>query len=106
MIISSSQVEPIEMVPGVWRRTLTYGEQVMIVHFFLEEGAVVPPHSHPNEQVGYVVEGEMEMTIGGETFRLQAGDSYLAPANVEHSARAGQRTVALDAFAPPREDYK
>jgi quercetin dioxygenase-like cupin family protein len=106
MIIKVSQVEPVEMVPGVWRRTLTYGEQVMIVHFILEEGAVVPPHSHPNEQVGYVVEGEMEMTIGDEILRLQAGDSYLAPANVEHSAQAVQRTVVLDAFAPPREDYK
>ena len=106
MLIKVSQVEPVEMVPGVWRRTLTYGEQVMIVHFILEEGAVVPSHSHPNEQVGYVVEGEMEMTIAGESHCLQAGDSYLAPANVEHSARAVQRTVALDAFAPPRGDYK
>ena len=78
----------------------------MIVHFILEEGAVVPSHSHPHEQVGYVVEGELEMTVAGETHRLQAGDSYLAPANVEHSARAAQRTVVIDAFAPPREEYK
>ncbi|HID86903.1 MAG TPA: cupin domain-containing protein [Anaerolineae bacterium] len=106
MILRSSQIEPVEMVPGVWRRTLAYGERVMIVQVTLEEGAVVPAHNHPHEQVGYVVEGELEMTIAGETHRLQAGDSYLAPANVEHSARAARRTVVIDAFAPPREDYK
>jgi quercetin dioxygenase-like cupin family protein len=101
-----AEVEAVEMVPGVWRRTLSYGEQVMIVHFTLEERAVVPPHRHPQEQAGYVVEGELLMTIGGETHTLKAGQSYLALSNVEHSATVVKRAVVIDMFSPPREDYK
>ena len=106
MIVTAADVEPVEMVPGVFRRTLNHGQQAMIVHFTLEEGATVPMHSHPNEQMGYVVEGAMEMTIGGETFTISAGQSYLAPANVEHSATVTKRAIVLDTFSPPREDYK
>jgi quercetin dioxygenase-like cupin family protein len=94
------------MVPGIWRRTLQYGEQVMIVHFTLEEGAVVPVHRHSQEQVGYVVEGELLMTIGGETQTLRAGQSYLAPSDVEHGVTVVKRAIVIDAFSPPREDYK
>jgi quercetin dioxygenase-like cupin family protein len=101
-----TEVEAVEMVPGVWRRTLNYGQQVMIVHFTLEEGAVVPAHRHPQEQVGYVVEGELLMTVGGETHTLRAGQSYLAPSDVEHSATVVKRAIVIDAFSPPREDYK
>ena len=101
-----AKVEAVEMLPGIWRRTLNYGEQVMIVHFTLEEGAVVPPHRHPQEQVGYVVEGELLMMIGGETHTLKAGQSYLAPSDVEHGATVVKRAIVIDAFSPPREDYK
>ncbi len=106
MIVRSSEVEPILMMKGVWRRTLRYGERVMLAHFTLEEGAIIPPHSHPHEQVGYVIKGEVAMTIADETYSLRGGDSYLAPANVEHSAKAIKRSVVIDAFSPPREDYK
>jgi quercetin dioxygenase-like cupin family protein len=106
MPVRASEVEAVEMLPGVWRRTLNYGEQAMMAHFTLEEGAVVPPHRHPQEQVGYVVEGEMLMTIGGETHTLKAGHSYLAPSNVEHGATVVKRAIVVDAFSPPREDYK
>ncbi len=106
MIVTTADVEPVEMLPGVLRRTLNYGQRAMIVHFTLEEGAVVPAHSHPNEQMGYVIEGEMKMTIGDETFTVSAGQSYLAPANVEHSATITRRAIVLDTFSPPREDYK
>lgn len=104
--VSSAKVEAVEMLPGIWRRTLNYGEQVMIVHFTLEEGATVPPHRHPQEQVGYVVEGELLMTVGDETYTLKAGQSYLAPSDVEHSAKVVKRAIVIDAFSPPREDYQ
>lgn len=106
MIVKSSEVEPILVMKGMWRRTLCFGERMMLAHFTLEEGAVIPPHSHPHEQVGYVVEGELAMTIADETYSLRAGDSYLAPANVEHGAKVVKEAVVIDAFSPPREDYK
>ena len=105
-VIRVSDVEPVEMVPGVWRRTLSWGERLMVVHVILEEGAVVPAHRHPHEQITYIVEGELSMEVEGRTYVLRAGDSLLFLADVEHGATALQRTLVVDTFSPPREEYK
>jgi quercetin dioxygenase-like cupin family protein len=105
-IVRASDVEPVEMVPGVWRRTLAWGERLMVVQVTLEEGAVVPAHRHPHEQITYIVEGELSMEVEGQTYVLRAGDSLLFPADVEHGATALKRTLVIDTFSPPREEYK
>ena len=105
-VIRAADVEPVEMVPGVWRRTLSWGERLMVVQTTLEEGAVVPAHRHPHEQITYVIEGELSMHVEGQSRVLQAGDSLLFPANLEHGATAVKRTLVIDTFSPPREDYK
>lgn len=105
-VVRSSEVEPVEMLPGVRRRTLACGEKVMIVRVTLDQGAEVPQHSHPHEQAGYVVAGELTFTIGDEVYRLGPGDSYDAPSGVEHSATAHSDAVILDVFSPPREEYR
>jgi len=105
-VIRAANVEPVEMVPGVRRRTLSWGERLMVVQVVLEEGAVVPAHRHPHEQITYVIEGELSMQVGGRSHVLQAGDSLLFPADVEHGATAIKRTLVVDTFSPPRDDYK
>jgi len=105
-VVKATDVEPVEMVPGVRRRTLSWGERLMIVHVILEEGAVVPPHRHPHEQITYIVEGELSMDVEGQTHVLAPGDSLLFPADVEHGATALKRTLVVDSFSPPREEYK
>ena len=105
-VIRAADVEPVEMVSGVWRRTLSWGERLMVVQTTLEEGAVVPAHRHPHEQITYVIEGELSMQVEGQSRVLQAGDSLLFPANLEHGATAVKRTLVIDTFSPPREDYK
>jgi len=105
-IVRASDVEPVEMVPGVWRRTLSWGERLMVVQVILEEGAVVPAHRHPHEQITYIVEGELSMDVEGRTYVLVPGDSLLFPAGVEHGATALKRTLVIDTFSPPREEYK
>jgi len=105
-VVRAADVEPVEMVPGVWRRTLSWGERLMVVQTTLEEGAVVLVHRHPHEQITYVVEGELSMQVEGRTHVLGAGDSLLFPADVEHGATALQRTLVVDTFSPPREEYK
>ncbi len=104
--IRASEVKPVEMVPGVWRRTLSWGEQVMVVQTTLAEGAVVPNHRHPHEQITYIVEGELSMDVEGRTHVLVPGDSLLFSADVEHGATALKRTIVVDTFSPPREEYK
>ena len=104
--VRASEVEPVEMVPGLWRRTLSYGQRLMVVQVTLEEGVVVSAHSHPHEQITYVIEGRLSMEVGGQTHVLGSGDSLLLPGDVEHGATAIERTLVIDTFSPPREDYK
>jgi quercetin dioxygenase-like cupin family protein len=96
----------IEMLPGIHRRTMATTDEAMLCEFFLQVGAVVPPHSHMNDQVGYVVYGRVEMTVAGEVQICYAGDSYAIPGGVIHSARAIVDSLVIDAFSPPRDDYR
>ena len=104
--VRAAKVEPVEVVPGLWRRTLSYGQRLMVVQVTLEEGVVVPVHGHPHEQITYVVEGRLSLEVEGQTHVLGAGDSLLLPGDAEHGARAIERTLVIDIFSPPREDYK
>jgi quercetin dioxygenase-like cupin family protein len=92
--------------PGVTIATMA-GEQMMLSLVEFEPRAVVQPHSHPHEQMGMLLEGELTFTIGGETRTLQAGEMWRIPGGIEHSAIAGDsRVVALDFFHPIRDDYR
>lgn len=104
--LSIADVEPVEMMPGVWRRTLATGERMMIAHVTLDAGAAVPMHNHPHEQVGYVLEGRIRFTIGTDVHEFEAGYSYFIPGDVEHKAVAVTDCVVLDVFSPPREEYR
>ena len=101
-----ANVDPVEMLPGVVRRTLATGDQMMIAHVTLDKDAVVPMHHHPHEQVGYVLEGQIQMTIDQEVYQFEVGDSYFIPGDVEHEATAVTDCVVLDVFSPPREEYR
>jgi len=93
------------LAPGV-TLNLAWGDGLMLSVVELEPGSAVPMHSHPHEQAGIVLEGEFDMTIGGETRRLRRGDMYIIPGGVEHEVITGQgRALALDVFHPIREDY-
>jgi quercetin dioxygenase-like cupin family protein len=86
-------------------KTLVHGDTTMMVEFQLETGATLPRHSHPHEQTGYLVSGQMELTIGDETHKVVAGDSWCIPGDVEHNAVAIEDSVAIEVFSPVREDY-
>jgi quercetin dioxygenase-like cupin family protein len=68
-----------------------------IVFLDIEPIGIVSAHAH-GEQWGIVVEGEMELTIGGVTHRYRTGDSYHIPAGVEHQARFLSRVRVIDIF--------
>jgi quercetin dioxygenase-like cupin family protein len=106
MIFLNKEATPINSLPGVIRRTLAVGQSMMICEFTFEENVTIPMHTHPNEQVGYVVDGLVEMIIDDEKFLLQKGDTYLTPSNVPHGAYLHKPTIIIDTFSPPREDYR
>jgi mannose-6-phosphate isomerase-like protein (cupin superfamily) len=64
----------------------------------------VTEHSH-GDQWGIVVDGEIELTIGGETAIYRRGDSYYIPAGVKHGARLFAGFKALDCFKD-RDRYR
>lgn len=102
---------PEEIMPRVLAKGVTAkiasGEKLMFSLVTLAPDAVVPTHSHPHEQMGMMVSGTMEFTIAGETRVVSGNGMYLVPGGVPHAAKAGPGgAVALDAFSPPREEYR
>ena len=95
-----------EIARGIDVRTF-WGDKLMLAVVDLEANAVLPIHSHPHEQGGLVLKGELELTIDGETQSLKEGDVYLIPGGVEHHANAGAEPVqVLDIFTPIRQDLQ
>ncbi len=91
--------------PGVDIFTMA-GQQVMLSYVEFEPGAVVPEHSHPHEQIGMLLEGQLIFTIGGTTETLEPGDMWRIPGGVSHRAEAGDAKVrTIDIFHPVRDDY-
>jgi quercetin dioxygenase-like cupin family protein len=94
--------------PGVLMR-LWSGGRVTMNFLTIAAGSDVPWHSHPHEQLGVVLEGELHLIVGAEDAEpwvLHPGDVYAVPPHTGHRATSGpEGTRALDIFAPPREDY-
>jgi quercetin dioxygenase-like cupin family protein len=95
-----------ELVPGVRMQPL-FGDGAMLNLIELEPGAVVEEHSHPHEQLGFVLDGVLVLTIDGVENRLPAGHGFQIPGGVPHAAWAGAGLCrVLDVFHPIREDYR
>jgi len=86
-------------------RKLAVGKNEMIGRLHLEKGAVVPPHKHVAEQITMVMSGALKFTIDGKDTTVLAGDVFIIPPNVVHSAVALEESDDLDAFSPLRVDW-
>lgn len=96
---------PLEQMSPTIARQFVTGEGGMLARIVLEQGAVVPEHSHHNEQISYILEGALRFIVGGEEKVVRAGEILVIPGNVPHSAEALERTIDLDVFTPPRQDW-
>ena len=94
-----------EVIQGVHLKTLVYGEQTLMTEVRFEKGAMIPPHSHPNEQTGYLVSGHMDFLVDGTHIIAKSGDSWNIAGNIEHGATALEETIVIEVFSPVREDY-
>ena len=81
------------------------GGKLMAAQVHIPAGAVAPAHSHPHEQITYVISGRISYRIGGETQELGAGDSTYVPGDTEHEVTALEDTLVVDVFTPQREDF-
>ena len=71
--IDSSGRDSLELAPGVRTRTF-WGDQMLFSLVEVDANSGVPLHTHPHEQGGIIVEGELEMGINGEVKLLKPGD--------------------------------
>ncbi len=101
-----SERESKEIATGINVRTF-WGDKMMLSVVDLAPNASLPEHSHPHEQVGTVIAGSVEFTIGGETRSLGPGRVFVIPGDLPHSGRTGPEGARLtEVFTPIREDLK
>ena len=93
--------------PGVARAGVR-GDDVMLVMNWLQPGMETRPHSHPCEQIVYVVKGRMRFVIADEEIEVGAGGLVRIPPDVMHYGEpiGDEEVLNLDVFAPLREDYR
>lgn len=96
-----------EQVTDQFARRLIWGDKVMLAQVFLDAGAIVPKHSHENEQISYVIRGVLRFWVGDDDrmIDVHAGEVLEIPSNVPHRAEAIEEMMALDVFSPPRWDW-
>jgi quercetin dioxygenase-like cupin family protein len=90
---------------GLTRRVLAYNDKLFLAEHEMKKGWVGKVHSHPHEQIVYVVRGHLKVTCDGKTFDVSEGDTFLVRGGIEHGASALEDSVVVDVFTPCREDY-
>jgi quercetin dioxygenase-like cupin family protein len=90
---------------GLRRQVMSYSPSMMLVRHRMKKGWVGARHSHPHEQLVYVLRGHLSFQHPGGVVEAKAGDSFLVPGAVEHQASALEDSEVLDIFTPSRDDY-
>jgi len=93
--------------PDLGRRLIAT-DRMMLAQVYLEEGCIVPKHSHENEQLTYILEGALRFWLGEdeeEIVDVAAGEVLHIPSHLPHKAEALETTLDVDVFAPPRQDW-
>lgn len=98
-------IELEDLGKGIKRKITAYNDNLMCVEVHFEEGAVGTLHSHPHEQITYILSGEFEFEVDGKKMLLKAGDTTFKQADVIHGAVCKKAGVLLDIFTPCRKDF-
>jgi unsaturated pyranuronate lyase len=95
----------LEKVTEMLSRKVVAGDREMLVQIYVKRGCLVPMHSHPSEQMTYVLQGSLRFHVGGEEITVREGEVLHIPSGVEHQAEALEDTFELDVFSPIRGDW-
>ena len=82
-----------------------YNEKLFLAEHRMEKGWVGAAHSHPHDQMAYIVSGLVRVTAGGRVFEAGPGDSFVIRGGIEHQATALKESLVIDVFTPCREEY-
>lgn len=97
--------KPLQVAPGITGH-YAHGANLTLGYVEVKKGSILPEHHHVHEQITFVLEGQLDMIIGGVPCPLTAGMYHVIPSNVPHSAVAPVDCKVIDVFSPVREDYK
>ncbi|TFF90620.1 MAG: cupin domain-containing protein [Promethearchaeota archaeon] len=104
---NKEKIEAVNPLPGIYRKTLSYNDNVMLCHFLLEADAKIPLHDHDAHQIGYVISGKIKfLTETRGNFIAEAGDSYVFDGMEKHGAEIIETAEVIEVFSPTREEYK
>jgi quercetin dioxygenase-like cupin family protein len=93
-----------QLNPRVARQAV-HTERLTVAHLHLTKGAIVPRHSHENEQVTVLERGRLRFEFDDSSRILEAGQMLEIPSGLPHLVEALEDSLALDLFAPPRQDW-
>jgi unsaturated pyranuronate lyase len=105
MIVENLEVIPTPVAPGVKRKILASSGSLMTVEVTFQKGAIGAVHSHPHEQVSYVIKGSFEFEMDNRKTVIKTGDTYYVNPGVVHGVVALEEAIILDIFTPQREDF-
>jgi quercetin dioxygenase-like cupin family protein len=104
-LVTATDIQSFTPEPGMVRQVLAHNARLMLIRHLFEQGWVGARHSHPHEQLVYVVSGRIHVEVAGKTFDVGPSESFVVEGNVEHQARALEASEVLDIFTPIRADY-
>ena len=104
-MIRLNDMAPRELIPGFFGKFI-HGEKSSLVFWDIREGSVMPEHFHEHEQITHILEGELEMVIGGRKYTFTSGTVHVIPSNTPHSAVAVKNSKVIDSFSPARSEYR
>jgi quercetin dioxygenase-like cupin family protein len=95
----------LEKITELMSQKIVAGVHQMLAQTYLKQGALVPMHAHPSEQMTYVLQGALKFRVDAEEIIVREGEVLHIPADVPHQAEALEDTFQLDVFSPPRQDW-
>lgn len=100
---------PVDTISEGITRQWFHGEKGQMAYFYLDSGAPIPWHSHPNEQMTYITSGKVKIKtiINKDTVFVEvgAGEVIVFPENIPHEFWALEKTIDLDVHVPVRQDW-
>ncbi|WP_264876482.1 cupin domain-containing protein [Vibrio agarivorans] len=105
MFVYNKNITLEDLGEGISRKVLAHNDNMMAVEVHFESGAIGAMHSHPHEQLTYVLSGKFEFTIGDERKVVEAGDTMYKEPNIEHGCVCLEAGTLIDNFTPMRKDF-
>ena len=99
------EIKARELAPGI-EGHYAHGRRMSFGYVELKKGSHIPEHHHMHEQITYIIDGQLDMIIGGNPCSLTNGMHYVIPPDMPHAAIAITDCKVIDVFGPVREEYK